>query len=279
MNSKNIIEAYLASKGIFPAKRYRNYSIYHAPYRADRTPSLKVQSEQWYDFGISEGGGLHQLKQKMGEVVEPFEYQPVSASVNAASADSNMRINYTKDIGSNRVLNQYLESRGISIPIAQQYCKEVYYSAYEKKFFAIGLPTVNPDSFALSNRDFKGNLGSGESFFSNGFNAKELLVFEGCFSMLSYWQLFKTSQNLSRADVLVLNSLSNKNKFAQYAGKYQCINLYLDNDLAGKSATKELLSKHDNMKDQSALYAKTNDLNDYLQEKNDMISSVKFGRR
>lgn len=279
MNNDNIIEAYLASKGIFPAKRYRNYLIYHAPYRPDRTPSMKVENDQWFDFGLGEGGGLKQLQQKMGEVANLFYQETGNTHEFASGSENTMRLNYTKDIGTNKVLNQYLRSRGISIPIAKKYCREVYYSNGNKKFFAIGLPTINPDSFALRNKDFKGNLGSGVSFFSNGCIGKRLLVFEGCFSMLSFWQMFKDFQNLLGGDVLVLNSLSNKNKVDDYASSYQQISLYLDNDLAGKKATNELLNKYSDAEDVSPLYENVNDLNDHLKEWSDMISSIKFNRR
>jgi len=279
MNNDNIIEAYLASKGIFPAKRYRNYLIYHAPYRPDRTPSMKVENDQWFDFGLGEGGGLKQLQQKMGEVTNLFYQETGNAHEFASRSEDTMRLNYTKDIGTNKVLNQYLRSRGISIPIAKKYCREVYYSIGDRKFFAIGLPTINPDSFALRNKDFKGNLGSGVSFFSNGCIGKRLLVFEGCFSMLSYWQLFKDFQNLLNGDVLVLNSLTNKNKVENHASKYQQINLYLDNDQSGKNAAQELLNRCDNAEDLSPLYENVNDMNDYLKEWNDMISSMKSIKR
>lgn len=279
MNNDNIIEAYLASKGIFPAKRYRNYLIYHAPYRPDRTPSMKVENDQWFDFGIGEGGGLKQLQQKMGEVTNFFHHEASNTLEIASRSENTVRLNYTKEIGTNEVLNQYLRYRGISIPIAKKYCREVYYSNGNKKFFAIGLPTINPDSFALRNKDFKGNLGSGVSFFSNGCIGKRLLVFEGCFSMLSFWQMFKDFQNLLGGDVLVLNSLANKNKVDDYASSYQQISLYLDNDLAGKKATNELLNKYSDAEDVSPLYENVNDLNDHLKEWSDMISSIKFNRR
>lgn len=279
MNHNNMIEAYLASKGIFPAKRYKHYSIYHAPYRADRTPSMKVENDQWFDFGLGEGGGLKQLQKKMNEVTNLFHHEATDKLEVASYSDSTIKLNYTKDIGTNEVLNQYLRSRGISTQIAKKYCREVYYSNGNKKFFAVGLPTVNPNSFAIRNKDFKGNLGSGISFFSNGCVAKRLLVFEGCFSMLSYWQLFKDFQNLLNGDVLVFNSLSNKNKIEKYASSYHQISLFLDNDLAGKNATKELLSNYKNTEDASLLYENVNDMNDHLKEWNDMVSTIKFNRR
>ncbi len=279
MNHNNMIEAYLASKGIFPAKRYRHYSIYHAPYRADRTPSMKVENDQWFDFGLGEGGGLKQLQKKMNEVTNLFHHEATDILEVVSYSDSTIKLNYTKDIGTNEVLNQYLRSRGISTQIAKKYCREVYYSNGKKKFFAVGLPTVNPNSFAIRNKDFKGNLGSGISFFSNGCVGKRLLVFEGSFSMLSYWQLFKDFQNLLNGDVLVFNSLSNKNKIEKYASSYHQISLFLDNDLAGKNATKELLSKYKNTEDSSLLYESVNDMNDHLKEWNDMVSTIKFNRR
>lgn len=279
MNNNNIIEAYLASKGIFPAKRYRHYSIYHAPYRPDRTPSLKVENDQWFDFGLGEGGGLKQLQQKLGEEKDLLKYDPANTPIISSATETTMRLNYVKDIGTNQVLNDYLKCRCVSIPIAKKYCKEVYYSIGEKKFFAIGLPTVKPNSFALRNEKFKGNIGSGESFFSNGCEGKRLVIFEGCFSMLSFCEMFKDFQNLLGGDLLVLNSLSNKNKIDKYASNYEKMSLYLDNDSAGRSVTKELLNKYGNAEDVSTLYEKVNDMNDHLKEWNDIISSIKFTRR
>src|SRR5690606_11763803 len=198
-----------------------------------------------------------------------FKNESVDKNSFLDSSESFMNLNYTKDIGTNEVLNQYLRSRGISITIAKKYCREVYYSNGNKKFFAIGLPTINPNSFALRNKDFKGNLGSGVSFFSNGCIGKRLVVFEGCFSMLSFWQMFKDFQNLIGGDVLVLNSLANKNHLDGYASEYRQVNLYLDNDDAGKLATKELMNRHQNVDDLSALYENVNDMNDHLRSWNE----------
>ena len=63
MNAKQAnmipITEYLEAKGIIPDKRARSYSMYRAPYREDRTASLKVSHQEnlWVDYGEDNKGG------------------------------------------------------------------------------------------------------------------------------------------------------------------------------------------------------------------------------
>ena len=63
MNAKQAngipITDYLEAKGIKPEKRTKTYSMYRAPYREDRTASLKVSHLEnlWIDFGEDNNGG------------------------------------------------------------------------------------------------------------------------------------------------------------------------------------------------------------------------------
>jgi hypothetical protein len=68
----------------------------------------------------------------------------------------------------------------------------------------------------------------------------------------------------SKADVIVLNSLSNLAKIKSYLTGYGSIATFLDDDDAGKQAVQELKSCFPNVTDQSEFYAKHKDLNEYL---------------
>ena len=68
----------------------------------------------------------------------------------------------------------------------------------------------------------------------------------------------------SKADVIVLNSLTNLVKVKNVLTAYGGIATFLDNDEAGTRAVQELKSCYPNLTDQSEFYAKHKDLNDYL---------------
>ena len=67
-----------------------------------------------------------------------------------------------------------------------------------------------------------------------------------------------------QSDFLVLNSVSFINRIHNIAQTYPKVSLYLDNDSAGKKATKQLLADLTNSVDMSAIYKNTKDLNHLL---------------
>ncbi|WFB65008.1 hypothetical protein PZ892_07280 [Sphingobacterium sp. WM] len=274
MNNNNIIEDYLSSKGISPARKYRNYSMYHAPYRKDRTPSMKVQGDVFMDFGTGVGGGLKKLKELMNEVETLFIPKLDNTQVKSSAANRKIKVLAQKTIGTNPILNKYLLSRYIDIDVAGRYCTEVYYSNGTKSFFAIGLPTVNENSFSVRNKFFKGKIGSGESYFKHGYD--KLQVFEGMFSMLSYFQKFNGNDHeLLKGDVLVLNSINNAPYISKYADNYKSIQLFLDRDNVSMNATKLILEEFPHAFDFSIIYDGYVDLNESLVAMNKMIEALK----
>ena len=66
---------------------------------------------------------------------------------------------------------------------------------------------------------------------------KDIAVFEGFFSLLSYQTLKQESPALT--NYLVLNSLSFFEKSRSLMEKNGAINLYLDQDTAGKTSTQK----------------------------------------
>ena len=67
-----------------------------------------------------------------------------------------------------------------------------------------------------------------------------------------------------KSDFLVLNSVAFINRIQKVALSYSKIGLYLDNDPAGKRATKQLMADLSNSVDISALYEGKKDLNELL---------------
>jgi len=275
MNYNNLIEDYLSSKGVYPAKKYKNYSMYHAPYREDKNPSMMVSGSRFEDLALGLSGGLNKLKELMYDSPNIYIYRSLDKFVDNKSSSS-FRFIDSKEIGTNPILTQYLSSRCIDISIAKLYCREVYFTNGKKSYFAIGLPTIFKNNFALRNIYFKGNLGSGVSYFQNGYLGQNLKIFEGMFSMLSYFQTFQSSKwELFRGDVLVLNSLSNISKIKNYASSYSSLELFFDRDKSGVASTQKVLSEYNHAEDFSEVYNGYVDMNDSLIGIQKMIESVK----
>ena len=59
--------------GIEPVKHKTSGLWYHAPYRNDRNPSLRVSTNKniWYDYGIARGGDIFNLA---GEFINSNEF-------------------------------------------------------------------------------------------------------------------------------------------------------------------------------------------------------------
>ena len=62
------LETFLQRLGHSPAMQKRNDLWYNAPYREERTPSFKVNTDRnvWFDFGLGRGGDILTLA---GELV------------------------------------------------------------------------------------------------------------------------------------------------------------------------------------------------------------------
>ena len=67
-------------------------------------------------------------------------------------------------------------------------------------------------------------------------------------------------------DVCVLNSVNNLNRSLPYLQRHKKINVFFDNDEAGRMALKQLEERFgkDAVQDMSSLYAPHKDLNEYL---------------
>ena len=163
----------------------------------------------------------------------------------------------TKPLGSNKAITDYLNSRGISLNTAREFCREVYYSIGDKRYFGLGNP--HESGWAIRNKYWKGCTAQGFSHYKN--NAAQISLFEGIFDLLSYVEMKKGDRN--RQDFMVLNSLANIKGALPEIRKYAQINLFLDRDNAGKGATEELMQSLSQCRDQSKLFTPYKDLNEY----------------
>ena len=130
--------------GIEPVKHKASGLWYHAPYRNDRNPSLRVSTDKnvWYDDGIARGGDIFNLA---GEFINSNEFVaqakfisetlggsfPTSFPHYQRIAEKAVKVkgNPFSDIVekplSHPALRQYLRERGISADVASRFCCQV----------------------------------------------------------------------------------------------------------------------------------------------------------
>lgn len=270
---KNIsIKNYLSTIGCELATDRGHYGMYYAPYRKDIQASLKVDFTKniWIDFSTAQGGSILDLIMQIEQCdfrsaiqgLQNCQLEKDSFSFHCNKSISKqltgIQINKIKKL-ENIALLEYLQSRAIDIPIAQQYCKECYYSVANKNYFAIAFPN-DTGGYELRCKYFKGCTNKGITRMQNG--SDTLLVFEGFIDYLSYLTYNKSL--MLPNDSIILNSVSNIQQAKAIFTSYSKVNLYLDNDSTGKALTKELVKEFQHIVDCSYLYQKYKDFNDFL---------------
>lgn len=268
------IRDYLSRRGIQPARENSRCGFYLSPFRAELTPSFKVDYVQnlWCDFGTGEGGSIIDLVMRMencdfmqavqsldnGEIKTTASAIPVPAMSTAPAlrilSDAPLR---------HPALVGYLQSRCIDPATASAYCREVRYVVGGKTFFAVGFRN-DAGGWELRSERFKG--GSTPKHITTIDNRSDTVIaFEGFMDFLSYLTL-KIPQ-LLRIDAAVLNSVVNLQKAMPFLERHRAVHTFFDNDEAGRKATAQVqqLTPAVEAVDQSPLYRRHNDLNEYLQ--------------
>ena len=274
------IVKYLETQGIRPAKTYRNYSLYRSPFRDESTPSMKVSHREnlWVDYGEGNGGTLidlvlrlhpgYSVKEAIREINQTVNntfsfHQQLTSSVTKEQkqeTESRIQIQGINELGNNQAITCYIQSRGITIDTARDYCKELYFQVGAKNYFGVGHP--NEHGWSIRNAYWKGCTAQGYSHYQKASRSqKSLAVFEGIFDLLSYLEINKPADTAE--DYLVLNSLVNVTKAIPILKGYPSITLFLDHDVPGRKATHQLLQRLPGATDGSTFYGTSKDLNDY----------------
>ena len=141
--------------------------------------------------------------------------------------------------------------------IARNLCKEVHYRFKDNMYFAIGLQN-DSHGWELRNKYYK-NSSSPKDFTHIKNGKKSLTVTEGMFDMLSLMERDKKLRG--KNDLLILNSLAFVEKVIQLIDDYKTVQLYLDNDKAGKRAVEILMKESPKCRDMSNLYKGFKDVN------------------
>ena len=264
--------------GIEPAKYKASGLWYHAPYRNDRNPSLRVLSDKgiWYDYGIGKGSDIFNLA---GEFINSNEFVAQAKFISetlgggfptlfphcqkAVYKAEQVKDNPFTDIVekplSHPALRQYLRERGISADVASRFCCQVEYRHKGKRSCAVGFKN-NSGGYEIRNRFFKGCV-SPKDITVIDRNSSVCHLHEGFMDFLSSVML-----GIGRGENhIVLNSVANIGRVRHLLDGYAQVYCHLDNDAAGENACAELKKRYgDKVIDHSHLYTGYKDLNEYL---------------
>lgn len=271
------IISYLKSCGFEPEKNAFGKSYYLSPFRSENGPSFKVDLNKnvWIDYGSGQGGNIIDLCMQMNRTDVKGALQLLS-NMNHVSffshkqetiqtENESIHIKHIQHI-QNKALIQYIESRKIPIEIAKLHVKEAYFTVNENpnKLFSVCFQN-DKGGFELRNRLKNGKGTKSPKYYTTikGQNHNSLNIFEGFFDFLSALTYYNIP--MPNNDTIVLNSTSNLDKIIQILPNYHNINLYLDNDTTGISASQIILKQHTRTINQSEkLFAGFKDFNEFL---------------
>ena len=162
------IADFLSTMGIQPKKQKGNILWYNAPYRKERTPSFKVDTNKnvWFDFGIGKGGDIFDLAGEFvgsGDFLLRAAFIAKSGTCPLPALERPQRKEekelvfediWVRPLQDAKLLG-YLKERGINAHVAIPNCEEVRYRVYSKRYYAIGFRN-NAGGLELRNRFFKG---------------------------------------------------------------------------------------------------------------------------
>ena len=132
------LETFLQRLGYHPAMQKRNDLWYNAPYREERTPSFKVNTDRnvWFDFGLGRGGDIFTLA---GELAGSTDFLTQAKYISEAVGGNFVPLpapRPAKERASDPVFQEveqrtllydvlkgYLSERGIPSEVAARHCR------------------------------------------------------------------------------------------------------------------------------------------------------------
>jgi hypothetical protein len=275
---------FLASAGFKPEKSRTGHALYRSPLREEKTASFKVDTRKnlWYDHGAGTGGRLVDLVQAMHGVELPDALRIIAGTSTSAAPfqppkqpstpqASGVLITRVESL-THPALLTYCESRGIPSDVAQANLQEASFRvnggpeqfalAFRNNSGGYELRNNNPAYRTAGKQGFMSCVGR-KDFTLLASGAPDVVsVFEGFFDYLS--ALVVSGKAQPSHHVLVLNSVAQLKRALPQLASYKTINLYLDNDPAGKDGVKTIQAQFSGAADKSKTYEAHNDFNDYL---------------
>jgi len=276
---------------------------YLSPFRQERTPSFHTSflggKWIWNDFGdiggtvidfVMRHQGYTQVKDalrfldsiyantvyvKSKKQRSLFSFSTALDGQQQTSA-SQLELLEVLPVKSRSILGYLTRQRRINREVAVEYLNVIRYrnTQSEKEYYGFGMKNLSggvevrsasdefPFKSALNGRDISLIPGADE-------RSQSVYVFEGMTDFLSLLTLM-SSHDLD-GDTIIMHSLSSFDRTVDKISEkdYQRINLFLDNDLAGREATQKFRQVFgQRIDDQSPAYLPHKDLNELLQARN-----------
>jgi hypothetical protein len=261
---------YLKENGHTPLKIKYGSAWFVSPFRNERTASFKVNLSRnlWFDFGTGEGGNLVTLIMKLRtmnfsdaqELIMTNNY-PVGKFITGPGDDSgHIKVESICPV-SHPALLQYLCSRKVSRRFSRLYLEEARYSVNGGKYFALAFKNDH-GGYELRNAKFK--TGSSPKYITTiqGADISGINVFEGFMDFLSCCSHYNS---IPVFKTVILNSLSFLPRIESLLHDSTKINLFLDNDQAGRTATQRIMDTCGNVKDWAPIiYPDHKDFNEFF---------------
>ncbi len=285
------ITDYLQRQGYMPVQIKGINHWYCSPFRQERTPSFKVNTDrnQWYDFGTGEHGDIIDLvcalhHCDMAEALQllgngtPLRTSPSSFGGKKDFPEHKLKLLSVESLTSPHLLS-YISERGINSAIANEFCYEINYRNAERLFYAIGFAN-DAGGWEIRTPYFKGCIAP-KAVTTIRRASDRLQIFEGFMDFLS-WQVLNPS---STCDAIVFNSLALLPRIKEQIMGYKEVESFLDNDDAGRKSFAVLKQMFPQVVDGAARYREHKDLNEWLvaqskiKEKQPLLPTAKRGIR
>ncbi|MFB0965590.1 MAG: toprim domain-containing protein [Patescibacteria group bacterium] len=213
---------FLASLGYEPAAVRGAEYWYRSPFRDEKTPSFKVDSNRnvFYDHGIGRGGTIVDFVQILYSDQDVSRALRVIATVSGGVAPAPVRefaaaepVRKEPGTRAEKVLRladprlvRYLEEeRGIPLAAAAPFVREVRYRNRDGRgFSAVGFPNRS-GGYELRSPSFKGTLGTKDVTVVGDLAQGQVRLFEGFTDFLSAQVLWPEERGMP---AIVLNSVA-----------------------------------------------------------------------
>lgn len=271
--------------------------MWFSPLRDEKEASLHVDRYKncWYDHGIGIGGtnvklvmlAKHYCQREAEKFIKALS--PALQNVEPPTAGEQAAKPFIRKVSgiNSDYLGRYLEIRKIPLKLAYIYCKQlqVHHPESGKNYLMLGFPN-NSGGYAMASpsgikRTNKADITTidTEGRITTKPSSKKVAVFEGFWDYLS-WMVMQCTEK-PNSDIVVLNSVNNIQKAADYIRAHDSAYAFMDNDTAGKrclNAVTEIM-KGKEVTDMSELYAQHKDLNEMLQASRGYSANMRLTTR
>lgn len=278
------LAAFLETLGHTVIERRKNDTDhwYLSPLRNERTASFHVDrtTNEWFDFGLMAGGNpvdfclryyhcsIPELLERFAVSCPPHQLPRFEQNLHEGRAGEKNKL-VVKDVRSLYAypLKNYLHERAIPIVVADAFCKEVAYEINGLSYYGIGFQN-DAGGWEIRNKNFKQSAAP-KDITCQGTGAASAHVFEGFMDFLSYRTLHPYEDPKS-VDYVVLNGAGLFDRALPFLLAHERVHLWLDRDVTGLAYRDYALGLGDRFADESGLYAKFKDLNDWLRCKGEV---------